>query len=53
MLKGKFLPITPQSQQVDDIMKATIESSVLNGEDPQSAMDNAAQQIDAVIKQGS
>jgi ABC-type glycerol-3-phosphate transport system substrate-binding protein len=53
MLKGKFLPIVPQSQQVDDIMKATIESSVLNGEEPQSAMDNAAQQIDAAIKQGS
>lgn len=53
MLKGKFLPITPDSQQIDDIMKATIESSVLNQIEPQQAMDSAAQQIEAVLKQNS
>ena len=53
MLKGKFLPITPSSQQIDDIMKATIESSVLNQVEPQQAMDSAAQQIEAVLKQNS
>ena len=51
MLKGKFLPIVPQSQQIDDIMKATIESSVLTGVEPQQALDSAAQQITAVLSQ--
>jgi ABC-type glycerol-3-phosphate transport system substrate-binding protein len=51
MLKGKFLPVVPQAQQVDDIMKSTIESSVLSGVEPQQALDGAAQQIEAVLQQ--
>lgn len=49
MLKGKFLPVTPQAQEVDNIMKQTIESSVLTGVPPQEAMDAAATQIEAVL----
>jgi ABC-type glycerol-3-phosphate transport system substrate-binding protein len=52
MLKGHFLPVTPKSQEIDNIMKATIESSVLTGVEPQAAMDDAAQQIEAVLKPG-
>ena len=51
MLKGKFLPIVPQSQQIDDIMKATIESSILTGVEPQAALDSAADQIKTVLSQ--
>ena len=51
MLHGQFLPVTPKGPQVDDIMKQTIESSVLNGVAPQEAMDTAATQIEAVLKQ--
>ncbi len=51
MLKGKFLPIVPQSQQIDDIMKATIESSILTGVEPQKALDSAADQIKTVLSQ--
>ena len=49
MLKGTFLPVTPQAQEVDNIMKQTIESSVLTGVPPQEAMDAAASQIEAVL----
>jgi len=52
MLKGHFLPVTPKSQQIDDIMKQTIESSVLTGVEPQDALDAAKPQIEAVLKQG-
>jgi multiple sugar transport system substrate-binding protein len=52
MLKGKFLPVTPKSQEIDNIMKQTIESSVLTGVEPQQALDSAAPQIEAVLKQG-
>jgi multiple sugar transport system substrate-binding protein len=52
LLNGKFLPVTPKSQEVDDIMKQAIESSVLTGVEPQAALDEAASQIDAVLKQG-
>ncbi len=51
MLHGQFLPVTPKGPQIDDIMKQTIESSVLNGVAPQEAMDTAATQIEAVLKQ--
>jgi multiple sugar transport system substrate-binding protein len=52
MLKGKFLPVSPQAQEVDNIIKQTIESSVLTGVPPQEAMDAAAPQIETVLKQG-
>ncbi|MEA2527898.1 MAG: multiple sugar transport system substrate-binding protein [Thermomicrobiales bacterium] len=52
MLKGKFLPVTPQAQEVDNIMKQTIESSLLTGVEPQEALDAAAPQIEAVLEQG-
>jgi multiple sugar transport system substrate-binding protein len=51
MLKGKFLPVTPKSQEIDDIMKQTIETSVLTGVAPQEALDGAKSQIEAVLKQ--
>lgn len=53
MLNGKFLPVTPEAQQVDDIMKNTIESSVLTGVEPQEALDAAKPQIEAVLEQAS
>jgi len=53
MLKGKFLPVTPEAQQVDDIMKNTIESSVLTGVEPQEALDGAKSQIEAVLEQAA
>ena len=52
MLKGKFLPVTPKSQEVDDIVKQAVESSVLTGVEPQEALDNAASQIETVLQQG-
>ena len=52
MLKGKFLPVTPKSQEVDDIVKQAVESSVLTGVEPQEAFDNAAEQIESVLQQG-
>jgi multiple sugar transport system substrate-binding protein len=52
MLKGKFLPVTPKSQEIDDIMKQTIETSVLTGVEPQEALNAAKPQIEAVLKQG-
>jgi ABC-type glycerol-3-phosphate transport system substrate-binding protein len=53
MLKGKFLPVTPEAQQVDDLMKNTIESSVLTGVEPQEALDAAKPQIEAVLEQAA
>lgn len=53
MLKGKFLPVTPEAQQVDEIMKNTIESSVLTGVEPQEALDGAKPQIEAVLEQAA
>jgi multiple sugar transport system substrate-binding protein len=52
MLKGKFLPVTPKSQEIDNIMKQTIETSVLTGVEPQEALDAAKPQIEAVLEQG-
>lgn len=52
LLKGKFLPVTPKSQEIDNIMMQAIESSVLTGVEPQAALDDAATQIEAVLEQG-
>lgn len=50
MLKGKFLPVTPEAQEVDNIMQQAIESSVLTGVAPQEALDAAKPQIEAVVQ---
>ena len=50
MLKGKFLPVTPEAQEVDNIMKSTIESSVLTEVPPQEALDAAKEQIESVLE---
>ena len=50
MLKGKFLPVIPEAQEVYDIMKSTIESSVLTEVPPQEAMDSAKSQIESVLE---
>ena len=50
MLKGKFLPVTPEAQEVDNIMKSTIESSVLTEVPPQEALDAAKPQIESVLE---
>jgi multiple sugar transport system substrate-binding protein len=52
LLKGKFLPVTLKSQEIDDIMKSTIETSVLTGVEPQEALDAAKPQIESVLEQG-
>jgi multiple sugar transport system substrate-binding protein len=49
MLKGQFQPIVPASEQVDAIMKSTLESSLFSGVDPQEALDAAKPQIEAAI----
>jgi ABC-type glycerol-3-phosphate transport system substrate-binding protein len=46
MLKGKFQPVVPAAEQVDTIMKATLESSLFAGEDPQAALSAAKPEID-------
>jgi hypothetical protein len=50
MLKGKFLPVTPEAQEVDNIMKSTIEASVLTEVPPQEALDDAKSQIESVLE---
>jgi multiple sugar transport system substrate-binding protein len=50
MLKGRFQPVVPEASEVDNIMKQTIESSILTGVEPQEALDAAKPQIEAVIK---
>ena len=49
MLKGKFLPVTPEAQEVDNIMKQAIELSILTGVAPQEALDGAKPQIEAAL----
>ncbi len=49
MLKGKFLPVVPAAEEVDAIMKSTLESSLFSGEDPQAALDAAKPEIEAAI----
>jgi multiple sugar transport system substrate-binding protein len=52
MLKGKFQPVVPNGEQVQTIMKSTIESSLLSGVPPQEALDAAVPQIEAAISEG-
>jgi multiple sugar transport system substrate-binding protein len=49
MLKGRFLPVVPKAEEVDNIMQKAIESSILTGVPPQEALDDAKSQIEAVI----
>lgn len=49
MEKGKFLPLTPQAEEVDNIMMQAIELSLLSGVEPQEALDGAKGQIEAAI----
>ncbi|CAN5685569.1 extracellular solute-binding protein [soil metagenome] len=49
MLNGEFLPVTPEAQEVDNIMQQAIESSILTGVEPQEALEAAKPQIEAVI----
>jgi ABC-type glycerol-3-phosphate transport system substrate-binding protein len=49
MLKGKFQPVVPAAEEVDTIMKSTLESSLFAGEDPQAALDAAKPEIEAAI----
>jgi ABC-type glycerol-3-phosphate transport system substrate-binding protein len=49
MLKGKFQPVVPNGEQVQTIMKSTLESSLLSGVPPQEALDAAVPQIEAAI----
>ena len=50
LLLGKFQPVVPHSQEVDNIVKSAIESSILTGVPPQEALDTAAEQINPVLK---
>jgi multiple sugar transport system substrate-binding protein len=50
LLKGKFLPVTPEAQEVDNIMKQAIESSVVTGVAPQESLDAAKEKIEAVLE---
>ena len=49
MLKGQFLPVTPNAEQVDAIMMSTIQSSLLEAVPPQEALDAAVAEIESVI----
>jgi ABC-type glycerol-3-phosphate transport system substrate-binding protein len=49
MLKGQFLPVVPNAEQVDTIMKAVLEQSLFSGEEPQSALEGAVSQIQDAI----
>lgn len=49
MEKGQFLPLTPQAEEVDNIMMQAIELSLLSGVEPQEALDGAKSQIEAAI----
>jgi multiple sugar transport system substrate-binding protein len=49
MAKGKFLPVTPQAEEIDNIMMQAIELSLLSGVSPQEALDGAKSQIEAAL----
>lgn len=49
MLKGQFLPIVPAAEQVDTLMKAALEQSLLSGEEPKQALEAVKPQIEAAI----
>ena len=46
---GEFLPVSPNAQEINDIMKSAIEASILTGVEPQAALDTAAEQINGVL----
>ena len=50
MQTGRFQPVVPNSQEVDNIVKSAIEAAILTNVPPQEALDQAAQQIDAVLQ---
>ena len=49
MAKGKFLPVVPQAEEVDNIVMQAIELSILTGVEPQEAFDGAKSQIEAAL----
>jgi ABC-type glycerol-3-phosphate transport system substrate-binding protein len=49
MLKGKFIPVVPNAEEVDTLMKSALESSLFSGEEPQAALDAVAPQIEDAI----
>jgi len=49
MAKGQFLPLTPQAEEVDNIVMQAIELSLLSGVEPQEAFDGAKAQIEAAL----
>jgi len=49
MAKGQFLPVTPQAEEVDNIVMQAIELSILSGVAPQEAFDGAKTQIEAAL----
>ncbi len=49
MAKGKFLPLIPQAEEVDNIVMQAIELSILSGVEPQEAFDGAKAQIEAAL----
>jgi multiple sugar transport system substrate-binding protein len=52
LLHGQFQPVVPTSQEVDAIVMSAIENSILNGVEPQEALDQAAEQINQVLQAG-
>jgi ABC-type glycerol-3-phosphate transport system substrate-binding protein len=49
MLNGRFQPVLPNAEQVQQIMQQTIESSILTGVPPQEALDAAVPLIEEAI----
>lgn len=49
MLKGKFIPVVPNAEEVDTLMKSALESALFSGEDPQSVLDAVAPEIEGAI----
>lgn len=46
---GQFIPVAPNGAQIDQIVKNSVDSSVLNGMTPAQALANSARQINAVL----
>jgi ABC-type glycerol-3-phosphate transport system substrate-binding protein len=49
MTHGKFLPTTPQGEEVNNIMMQAMELSLLSNVEPQEALDGAKKQIEAAL----
>ena len=49
MLKGAFIPVIPNAEEVDTLMKSALESSLFSGTPPQEALDAVAPQIEDAI----